>query len=99
MNTIKDTKECPMCAETVKARAKICRFCRHEFEFETEEIYSPVMDSIELETPETENEIFYDVWLTSCPSACESKVVEIQQKIDSNFDSAVDSAVSTILKS
>ena len=23
----KDTKECPMCAETVKAKAKICRFC------------------------------------------------------------------------
>ena len=33
----KDTKDCPMCAETVKAKAKICRFCKHEFEFETEE--------------------------------------------------------------
>ena len=29
----------------------------------------------------------------------ESKVAEIQQKIDSNFDSAVNDAVSTILKS
>ena len=27
-----DTKECPMCAETVKAKAKICRFCRHVFD-------------------------------------------------------------------
>lgn len=27
-----DSKECPMCAETVKARAKICRFCRHTFD-------------------------------------------------------------------
>ena len=27
----KDTKECPMCAETVKAKAKICRFCKHKF--------------------------------------------------------------------
>ncbi|MBI4866689.1 MAG: hypothetical protein HY816_07030 [Candidatus Wallbacteria bacterium] len=27
-----DTKECPMCAETVRAKAKICRFCRYEFE-------------------------------------------------------------------
>lgn len=25
-------KECPMCAETVKVNAKICRFCRHNFE-------------------------------------------------------------------
>ena len=43
----KDTKECPMCAETVKAKAKICRFCSHEFEFETEEINPPAMDSPE----------------------------------------------------
>jgi hypothetical protein len=26
------TKTCPQCAETVKAAAKICRFCRYEFE-------------------------------------------------------------------
>ncbi len=26
-----DTKVCPMCAETVKAAAKICRFCGHAF--------------------------------------------------------------------
>jgi predicted RNA-binding Zn-ribbon protein involved in translation (DUF1610 family) len=25
-------KECPMCAEDVKLRAKICRFCGHQFE-------------------------------------------------------------------
>lgn len=24
-------KECPQCAEMVKEKAKICRFCRHEF--------------------------------------------------------------------
>jgi len=41
----KDTKDCPMCAETVKAKAKICRFCKHEFE--TEEINPPAMDSPE----------------------------------------------------
>jgi len=77
MNTIKDTKECPMCAETVKEKAKICRFCRHEFEFETEEMESPVIDSPELETPATTNEIFYDVWIMKCPSACDRKVVEV----------------------
>lgn len=26
------TKECPQCAETVKLKAKICRFCNHVFE-------------------------------------------------------------------
>ncbi|WP_448187906.1 DUF6232 family protein [Azospirillum sp. sgz301742] len=27
-----DTKECPRCAETIKAAAKACRFCGYEFE-------------------------------------------------------------------
>lgn len=27
-----ETKECPKCAETVKAKATVCRFCNHEFE-------------------------------------------------------------------
>jgi len=31
-----DTKECPMCAETIKAKAKICRFCKHEFDLEAD---------------------------------------------------------------
>ena len=26
------TKTCPMCAEEVRQAAKICRFCRHEFD-------------------------------------------------------------------
>ncbi len=29
---ISENKECPKCAESVKARAKICRFCNYEFE-------------------------------------------------------------------
>lgn len=26
-----ETKECPKCAETVKAKAAVCRFCGHDF--------------------------------------------------------------------
>jgi len=27
-------KKCPQCAETVNPKAKICRFCKHEFQIE-----------------------------------------------------------------
>lgn len=30
--TESDTKECPRCAETIKAKAKMCRYCNYEFE-------------------------------------------------------------------
>jgi hypothetical protein len=35
------TKTCPQCAETVKAAAKICRFCRYEFSSESFELAKP----------------------------------------------------------
>ena len=31
-NSDNDTIECPMCAELVKPRAKVCRYCGHKFE-------------------------------------------------------------------
>ena len=31
-NNNPDTKECPQCAETIKAKARICRFCQYQFE-------------------------------------------------------------------
>ena len=31
-SALQDEKECPMCAETVKAKAKICRYCKHVFD-------------------------------------------------------------------
>ena len=36
--SVPDYKECPECAEDVKAKAKICRFCNHEFEIDAEDI-------------------------------------------------------------
>ncbi|MDO6441563.1 hypothetical protein [Marinobacter sp. 2_MG-2023] len=35
-----ETKECPKCAETVKAKATACRFCNHDFN-QTNEASSP----------------------------------------------------------
>ncbi len=31
---VEQTKDCPQCAETVKLKAKICRFCNHVFELD-----------------------------------------------------------------
>jgi hypothetical protein len=30
--TVEETKECPQCAEVVKAKAKLCRYCNYSFE-------------------------------------------------------------------
>ena len=32
ITNLDETKECPMCAESVKIKAKICRFCGYKFE-------------------------------------------------------------------
>lgn len=44
-----DQKECPRCAEMVKARAKICRFCTHEFE--EQEAQAEIIASEKLDKP------------------------------------------------
>ena len=68
-----ETKECPMCAETVKQKAKICRFCRHEFDLPSEET-----DDIKTDFSESApiKERFYDVWIMSCPTAFHSLLSE-----------------------
>ena len=78
-----DTKECPMCAETVKAKAKICRFCKHEFEFETEEIAPP----------EKTKETLYDVQITFKPED-ETEVVKVIMDITGCGDQKARSYIS-----
>ena len=41
------TKKCPQCAETVKAEAKICRYCNHEFAETPAEIEATASSHIE----------------------------------------------------
>ena len=48
-----DTKECPQCAELVKARARICRFCGHTF---AEEAAPP--EALQLDLTDTATVIF-----------------------------------------
>jgi rubrerythrin len=42
-----EEKECPMCAETVKSKAVVCRFCGHEFKNSTAELrqHPDIIDS------------------------------------------------------
>ena len=34
-----DSRECPMCAETIKAKAKLCRFCGYRIEDDSEKVF------------------------------------------------------------
>ena len=48
-----DEKQCPHCAETIKAAAKVCRFCGRDLEEDEEEVQavkarSGVMDGVKL---------------------------------------------------
>jgi len=64
MNQSKESllKECPICAENVKEKAKICRYCNHEFE--SEEInYKDEMNS----SHEVEEDLFKE-----CPYCAEN---------------------------
>ena len=60
-----DMKQCPQCAEPVKAEAKICRFCRYEI---------PAGTSPEA-MPETESP-----WPKRCPK-CDSPSIAVSNEI------------------
>ena len=53
MERMSDTKECLQCAELVKARARICRFCGHTF---AEEAAPP--EALQLDLTDTVTVIF-----------------------------------------
>lgn len=43
---VEDTKDCPKCAESVKAQATVCRYCGHQFENQSEALEGKVSDEI-----------------------------------------------------
>lgn len=56
-NTEGDSKECPQCAEKVKSKAKICRFC--SYKFSEEEINKEPKEGIKIGILEKEGSNFY----------------------------------------
>ena len=54
-----DRKECPRCAEMVKVRAKMCRFCTFEFEESKVQGEIPAPHKLDRQIPVEDNSIQY----------------------------------------
>ena len=82
-NNNQNTKECPMCAETVKERAKICRFCRFDFE--------PLLSESHLVEQGLEEEAFVDETDNNQILDKETYVEGLEEALDEKELEAIDS--------
>jgi len=104
-NNYQDTKECPMCAETVKEKATLCRFCHYEFApilkkspFNEEILDKETLASDHEDPPLTGGAGNYETWKQENPQAAESFEVKYDVWISSKYNEKVCNEIIKITK-